>query len=233
MRGGDVVAVNALVLGAIPYQEKDKIVRLLTLEFGVVSAFAPAAAVSRKRFGAALEPLGFVKAQLRIPRQDSESGRMYGLQSAEPRESFPELRTASERLEGAVFIARFVLELVPENHADPALFRAVGRGWRALCRVQDVRNETPWIKLAFWAWASHHLGFGDLTSDGELDAFLRGFANMPEPDFEAFAAEISGRQSDRPPVGIEGELYARWSRDTGVHWSYAEDTYRYVPGGPS
>lgn len=68
------VTTPALILHAFPYGETSKIVRLLTRDYGVMSAIAKGAMRPRSRFGARLQPLSEGAAQLYVkPSRDLQT----------------------------------------------------------------------------------------------------------------------------------------------------------------
>jgi DNA repair protein RecO len=124
LRPGEVVAVNAIVLGNQAFKENDKLVRLLTLEFGKISTFAVNAQKSIKRFGASVEPMNFVKAQIKVPRNVADNDSpLFRLERADLRSSFPHLRQSYAAIDTASFALRMVGDFLPELAADESLFK--------------------------------------------------------------------------------------------------------------
>lgn len=229
VRPGAQIDNPALILSSARYQEHGKILRLLTKDFGKISVYAPGAMSSRKRFGGSLEPMSFVQAQLRFPR-DSESGggRLVQILKSDLRDPFTHLRANAELLEAGAFAARAVDECLPEGHADAELFRALGRFLRELGKLADPAAHAGWCRFAFWDWLSRHLGFGELSSGAatEVPASLRPawdhLMAAEEPDFITFFAQLSATQVPRFTRKDERSLYAKWTEATGIRWPYFE-----------
>lgn len=101
---------EALVLRHVDYADADRIVSLLTPEFGIQKGFAKAARKSRKRFGPAFEPF----TQLIIHWRESR-GQFWLLQEAEIVNARGGLRTDLERLALAGYGVELVELLVEEG----------------------------------------------------------------------------------------------------------------------
>jgi recombinational DNA repair protein (RecF pathway) len=231
-RAGSITDAPALILGTTRYQETGKIVRVLTPEYGKLVLFAPGAVNSRKRFGAALEPLSFVTLHYRQPRMpDDGHGALPLLMKADLRDSFLHLRTHSRLLEMGIFGVKLVDEFLPEGQPDAVLFRVLGRLLRDSVRISVPDTHAPWAKVAFWNWVTRHLGYGDL-----LEAAGSGFPVLPaelrapwgelmlarEPSFAEFFLQIPTRALPRLTADTDAILYSAWTRVTGLHWSHFE-----------
>lgn len=111
---------EALVLRHVDYAEADRIVSLLTAEFGVQKGFARAARKSRKRFGAALEPFSQVVALWRPGR-----GQLWLLQEMELLSSRTGLRTDLQRIALASYAVELVEQLLEEGQPHPQIFQLI------------------------------------------------------------------------------------------------------------
>lgn len=110
-------ATAALLLRSIDYGEADRIVTLLTARFGKVAYIARAARRSKKRFGAALQPLALLSAHVGAGR-----GPLATLERAEITRAFPRLLTDLGRMQAGFAALEFVRELTPDHEPDPGLF---------------------------------------------------------------------------------------------------------------
>ena len=111
---------EALVLRHVDYAEADRIVSLLTSEFGLQKGFAKAARKSRKRFGAALEPFSQVVAHWQPGR-----GQLWSLQEMELLNSRTGLRSGLLRLSLASYAVELVELLVEEGQPHPLIFELI------------------------------------------------------------------------------------------------------------
>jgi DNA repair protein RecO (recombination protein O) len=108
---------QALLLRAVDYAEADRIVTLLTDRFGKLSLIARSARRSKKRFGAALQPLCLLDVEL--SGADVELG---SLREARVARGFPGILGDLGRM-GAGFAAlELVRELTAERQADGEVF---------------------------------------------------------------------------------------------------------------
>jgi DNA repair protein RecO (recombination protein O) len=113
-------ATAALLLRSVDYGEADRIVTLLTARFGKVGYIARAARRSKKRFGAALEPLTLLQAHVGAGR-----GPLASLERAEITRAFPRVLGDLGRMQAGFAALEFVRELTPEHEPDPGLFATV------------------------------------------------------------------------------------------------------------
>jgi DNA repair protein RecO (recombination protein O) len=126
---------DALVLRTYRYGEADRIVVFLTEDRGKKRGVAKNATKSRRRFGAALEPLtrgraAYVEHETReLVRLDRIEPRVSPLSAAEGRE--PD--AAAHVLGYAAYFAELLDEWAPENAANERLFRLGASVTDALC----------------------------------------------------------------------------------------------------
>lgn len=227
-RPGATVESPAIVLSSLRYQETGKIVHLLTPDQGRITVYAPGAVNSRKRFGASLEPMCFIQAQLRLARDHGTGHSMTSILKADLRDSFLHLRTHSALLESGAFAVKFINEFLPEGQSEPVVFRAVGRFLRDSVKLSDPGRQALWARFAFWNWMSRHFGFGDLKEawgshrTGELSSFMLGAWNQlmeqTEPDFGRFFDVLVREKPPHLTRTDEGSLYGKWTEISGFHW---------------
>jgi DNA repair protein RecO (recombination protein O) len=229
LRAGAPVEMHALVLGTTPYQDSDKLVRLLTLEAGRITAFAPSAQKSVKRFGGSLEPLTYVKAHLKAPRE-SQGGEnsLWRLQSVDLRGQFEHWRQNYAAIDTSMFILKMILDFVPESHSDPLLFKTLGKFLRDSSQF-NFNSSAPWMRAYFWSWFTRHLGYGDLCEPWESEAL-----DLPEDFWKLWWVSIEPGEplvtefldflahQKLPPrsSGHETRLYEHWLALTSLHWDY-------------
>jgi DNA repair protein RecO (recombination protein O) len=109
---------EALVLRTYKLGEADRIVVFLTRDRGKKRGVAPNARKSRKRFGAALEPL----TEVRVSYFEKERRDLVGLNYAEPVRS-PLSAASPEALGYSHYFAELIDEWAAEADADERLFR--------------------------------------------------------------------------------------------------------------
>lgn len=110
-------AHDALVLGALDYGERDRIVRLLTPSLGRVSALARGARGSRQRFAGSLDLGNRVQAMLRPGR-----GELWHLQEADLSSARLHLRDDLLSMGLCAYGCELVGALAREQHPEPRLF---------------------------------------------------------------------------------------------------------------
>ncbi|MEA3465341.1 MAG: DNA repair protein RecO [Thermodesulfobacteriota bacterium] len=109
---------EAIILRYTNYAEADRIVTLLTKEYGVCSAFARNARKSRRRFGGALQPFN----RVRVLWQRRRSGGMLQLAEIELLEAATPLLTDLETLSLAAYGCELVGALLPEQQPVPDVY---------------------------------------------------------------------------------------------------------------
>jgi len=109
---------EALVLRTYKLGEADRIVVFLTRDRGKKRGVAPNARKSRKRFGAALEPL----TEVRMSYFEKEGRELVGLNYAEPVRS-PLMASSPEALGYSHYFAELIDEWAAEADPDERLFR--------------------------------------------------------------------------------------------------------------
>ncbi len=111
---------EALILGAVAYGESDKVVTLLCREHGKLSAFAPGARKSKRRFAGALEPGTRLRARLLEGR-----GETLRLEGVDVMDGFGGIRESLESISHAMYALELVRELVREREAATGLYLAL------------------------------------------------------------------------------------------------------------
>lgn len=101
----------------VDYGEADRIVSLLTAEYGLQKGYARSARSSRKRFGAALEPFCQVVVHWRSGR-----GQLWSLQELELLDARPGLRRDLDRLALGSYGLELAELLLEEGEAHPEVF---------------------------------------------------------------------------------------------------------------
>ncbi len=127
---GELVT-DAVVLRRLDYGESDRVVWLLTEARGRLSAFAPGARASRRRFPGGIEPFSFVRARLSPPRR-GELWRLVELDLLEPR---PSVRQSLECFAQASVACEIATDLSREADPVPELYQTLLRFLRGLDRT--------------------------------------------------------------------------------------------------
>ncbi|HYK87853.1 MAG TPA: DNA repair protein RecO [Acidobacteriota bacterium] len=136
---------EAIVLRQYSLSEADKIIVLVTREFGKVRATAQGVKKPRSRLAAALEPLNHLQLQF-YSREGAELAR---IRQAETLHSYLGRNPTLERICAFTYFAELVQEFVEEGNPNPLIFRLLlsvlkaGEG-AALCEAL-VRYFEVWI----------------------------------------------------------------------------------------
>ncbi len=109
---------EAIILGQTNYGDADRIVTLLIPEYGICSAFARNARNSRRRFGAALQPLN----RVRVLWQQRQRAGMPQLAEVEIIESALALAENIESLALGAYFCELVNVLVPPAQPVPEVY---------------------------------------------------------------------------------------------------------------
>lgn len=154
------VKLTAVVLRTVDYGESDRVVTLLSLERGKVSAFARGARASRRRFGGALEPFTLLAAEVRA-RAGTE---LLGLESAAVLRGHGGIRADLARIACAAYATEVARELVRDHEPHQDLFDL-------LVAYLDVLDRAPARPAALRAFELGALGAAGLAP--RLDACAR------------------------------------------------------------
>jgi DNA repair protein RecO (recombination protein O) len=118
---------RALLLRSIDYRDSDRIVTLLTEDYGKLSALARGARKSQRRFGGALQPYVLMNAHFRLGR-----GELAHLEQVSVDRSFHEILRSLEAIGSAGAAMAVIRERVPDHEPEPAVFDAAVRFLEAL-----------------------------------------------------------------------------------------------------
>ena len=145
-------AADALILRTYRYGEADRIVVFLTEDRGKKRGVAKNASASRRRFGAALEPL----TRGRVTYVERENRELVRLDRIEPRETMLGVRRPrrsdadQERALGhAAYFAELLDEWAPDGLAERAAVPA-RRGGRRGARARAVRSTALARYFEYW-----------------------------------------------------------------------------------
>ena len=121
---GLTLATPAIVLRSWPYGASDKIVCLLTENYGKLRGIAKAAKRSRKRFANSLEPFSIVN----LDFQDRPQGGLVFLSSADLAVAFKELASSLEKITLASYLVEIIDGLIGERDLVPLVFQHLKEG---------------------------------------------------------------------------------------------------------
>ena len=169
---------DALVLRTYKLGEADRIVVFLTHDRGKKRGVAPNARKSRKRFGAALEPL----TEVRVSYVEKEQRELVGLNYAEPVRS--PLRAASpEALGYSQYFAELIDEWAAEADVDERLYRLGTSVLEAL--VDGAPTEALARYFECWLLRLQGVYPPDLSMSTGAAAFLDGVRRVAPRDVES------------------------------------------------
>jgi DNA repair protein RecO (recombination protein O) len=109
-------------LRSVDYRDSDRIVTLLTEDYGKISALARGARKSQRRFGGALQPYVLMTAHFRPGR-----GELAHLESVSVDQSFHGILRSLEAIGSAGAALAVIRERIPEHEPEPAVFDAAVR----------------------------------------------------------------------------------------------------------
>jgi DNA repair protein RecO (recombination protein O) len=141
---------EAVVLRTWPVHEADQIVSLLTRDAGKIRGVAKSAARSRRRFGGALEPMTYVRANYVVrPRQD-----LVRLDSFEIIRSPLSDPIDYARVAALSFYSEVLEEMLPENDPQDAIFRLL------ISVLAQTRIDSVWMPVTYFAlWMTRLMGW--------------------------------------------------------------------------
>jgi DNA repair protein RecO (recombination protein O) len=172
---------EALVLRTYKLGEADRIVVFLTRDRGKKRGVAPNARKSRKRFGAALEPL----TEVRVSYFEKERRELVGLNYAEPVRS-PLSAASPEALGYSHYFAELIDEWAAEADVDEKLFRLGTAALDAL--VSGVPTEALARYFECWLLRLQGVYPVDLSLSSEATLFLDGVRKIGPRDVESLGA---------------------------------------------
>jgi DNA repair protein RecO (recombination protein O) len=121
---GLILATQAVVLRSWPYGESDKIVCLLTQNYGKLRGIAKGAKRSRKRFANSLEPFSIVNLRF----QDRPQGGLVFLLSADLSCAFKTLGSSLEKITLASYLVEIIDGLIGERDENALIFQHLKNG---------------------------------------------------------------------------------------------------------
>jgi DNA repair protein RecO (recombination protein O) len=131
---------QAVVLGAVSYGEADRVVTLFTRSRGKLSAFAPHARKSQRRFAGALEPMTLLQARL-----TERTGSTLRLDGVDVVNSFFRLREELPLMARGLYAVELCRELTREHEPHLELFERLVEYLGAL----EERKAGPTSLLLF------------------------------------------------------------------------------------
>jgi DNA repair protein RecO (recombination protein O) len=175
---------EALVLRTYKLGEADRIVVFLTRDRGKKRGVAPNARKSRKRFGAALEPL----TEVRISYFEKEGRELVGLNYAEPVRS-PLSATSPEALGYSHYFAELIDEWAAEADVDERLFRLGTSALEALVAGAPVDALARYFEC--WLLRLQGVYPPDLSVSSGAATFLDGVRRISPREVETLGASRS------------------------------------------
>jgi DNA repair protein RecO (recombination protein O) len=118
---------RALLLRSVDYRDSDRIVTLLTEDYGKMSALARGARKSQRRFGGALQPYVLMNVYFRPGR-----GELAHLERVSVDRSFHEILRSLGAIGAAGAALAVIRERVPDHEPEPAVFDTAVRLLTAL-----------------------------------------------------------------------------------------------------
>lgn len=172
---------EALVLRTYKLGEADRIVVFLTRDRGKKRGVAPNARKSRKRFGAALEPL----TEVRMAYFEKERRDLVGLNYAEPVRS-PLLAASPEALGYSHYFAELIDEWAAEADVDERLYRLGTSALEALVSGAPVEALARYFEC--WLLRLQGVYPPDLSLSTGAATFLDGVRRISPRDVESLGA---------------------------------------------
>jgi DNA repair protein RecO (recombination protein O) len=139
-----LIETEAIVLRTHRLGEADKIASLLTRQLGRVRAVAKGALSRRGRYGAALEPLSYIRVWI----YDRENRDLQRVGSAEIVESFFEMQRDYPVQLAAQYLAEVTERFLPDREVNERVFRLLLAVLRALKRFGEVNR--PLLFFDYW-----------------------------------------------------------------------------------
>ena len=141
---------EAIVLRTYSLREADLLATLFTRSEGKVRGVARAAKKSRRRFGAALEPLTYVRAYY----DDREGHELARLDSCDVLESPLATPMTYPRAVALGHVAELLDELLPDRDANDAVFRLT------LSVLGGLRTSEIWLPITYFElWITRLMGY--------------------------------------------------------------------------
>jgi len=175
---------EALVLRTYKLGEADRIVVFLTRDRGKKRGVAPNARKSRKRFGAALEPL----TEVRVSYFEKEQRELVGLNYAEPVRS-PLSASSAEALGYSHYFAELIDEWAAEADVDERLYRLGTSALEALVAGAPVEALARYFEC--WLLRLQGVYPPDLSVSSGAASFLEGVRRVSPRDVETLGASTA------------------------------------------
>jgi len=137
-----------IVLKVSKYSDSHLMVNGINQKGAKISAMAPAALKSKKRFGGGvLEPTHFIDIQYQLAKQE---GMLPILKEAQIIESFEGLRSDYDKLTLSFYFLKLI-ELVAQEDAQDsqALFSLLGHALKALEKAKDLSSLKKHLEINF------------------------------------------------------------------------------------
>lgn len=139
-----LIETEAIVLRTYRLGESDKIVSMLTRQMGRIRAVAKGAVSRRGRYGAALEPLSYIRVWIYY----RENRDLQGVGSAEIIESFFEMQKDYRIQVAGQFLAEVCERFLPDREVNERMFRLMLAVLRAIKRSGEVNR--PLLFFDYW-----------------------------------------------------------------------------------
>lgn len=172
---------EALILRTYKLGEADRIVVFLTRDRGKKRGVAPNARNSRKRFGAALEPL----TEVRMAYFEKERRELVGLNYAEPIRS-PLAAPSPEALGYSHYFAELIDEWAADADVDERLFRLGTSALEALVSGAPVEALARYFEC--WLLRLQGVYPADLALSADAAMFLDGVRRVGPRDVDSLGA---------------------------------------------
>ena len=179
--GMPLYTAEALILRTYKLGEADRIVVFLTRDRGKKRGVAPNARNSRKRFGAALEPL----TEVRMAYFEKERRELVGLNYAEPVRS-PLSAPSPEALGYSHYFAELIDEWAAEADVDERLFRLGTSALEALVSGAPVEALARYFEC--WLLRLQGVYPADLALSADAAMFLDGVRRVGPKDVDSLGA---------------------------------------------
>ena len=179
--GMPLYTAEALILRTYKLGEADRIVVFLTRDRGKKRGVAPNARNSRKRFGAALEPL----TEVRMAYFEKERRELVGLNYAEPIRS-PLSAPGPEALGYSHYFAELIDEWAAEADVDERLFRLGTAALEALVSGAPVEALARYFEC--WLLRLQGVYPADLALSADAATFLEGVRRVGPRDVDSLGA---------------------------------------------
>lgn len=183
------MTVEALVLGAVPWGDADKMVTLLTREMGKCKAAAFGARRPKSPLAASLQIFSYIEAEL------TEGARVSTIRQCTLRERFRRMSEELETIAYGSFVAELATELSPEGEPQPEVFERLLLIFRAFevrhprvtalaaaCQLLELAGlGLRYGQCAHCGKAAAGDGWIDIEEGGGLCAACTSEAAMPFP----------------------------------------------------